>query len=346
MTLQPVDQLGSDHLIKGKRSKRRRFEIPASVEEYFATCLIELRRGTGGSVSRASASSGSLDNAREPAADAAVCSLTTPEKDQEPAAAVSSHTTPVMDEEPAAAVTSFSNSIATVESEAAKKKEATKQSPQSQDGQCNYQCSVCGKAFSTYQALGGHKASHRTKPTSAIITTTTTPEPSASCSTGAGNVSSLKPSGRAHVCSVCHMSFPSGQALGGHKRRHYDGPIGGGDKASVPSTSGVRSTGDGAVVSRTSSGPSTSGTVSHNSNSGVSTSDGGVSREKNQDFDLNMLPPPEPEEGLDLELRLNYKAKVGRSTVVAKKKRKKTDDEQQPTEELTVNLPSDSSGCD
>ena len=32
--------------------------------------------------------------------------------------------------------------------------------PQGQE----HACSVCGKAFPTYQALGGHKASHRTKP--------------------------------------------------------------------------------------------------------------------------------------------------------------------------------------
>ncbi|KAB2096677.1 hypothetical protein ES319_A01G123500v1 [Gossypium barbadense] len=31
------------------------------------------------------------------------------------------------------------------------------------------------------------------------------------------------PSGRSHECSICHKSFPSGQALGGHKRCHYEG---------------------------------------------------------------------------------------------------------------------------
>ncbi|PKU59162.1 zinc finger protein AZF1-like [Dendrobium catenatum] len=28
----------------------------------------------------------------------------------------------------------------------------------------SYKCSVCGKAFASYQALGGHKASHSKKP--------------------------------------------------------------------------------------------------------------------------------------------------------------------------------------
>ncbi|WMV15479.1 hypothetical protein MTR67_008864 [Solanum verrucosum] len=30
-------------------------------------------------------------------------------------------------------------------------------------------------------------------------------------------------SGRTHECLICHKCFPTGQALGGHKRCHYDG---------------------------------------------------------------------------------------------------------------------------
>ncbi|KFK44656.1 hypothetical protein AALP_AA1G286900 [Arabis alpina] len=79
-----------------------------------------------------------------------------------------------------------------------------------------YKCSVCDKAFSSYQALGGHKASHRknlsqsgggdelsTSTTTSAVTTTV--------------------SGKSHVCSICNKSFTSGQALGGHKRCHYEG---------------------------------------------------------------------------------------------------------------------------
>ncbi|KAG6382259.1 hypothetical protein SASPL_115398 [Salvia splendens] len=77
----------------------------------------------------------------------------------------------------------------------------------------NYKCSVCDKAFPSYQALGGHKASHRGK--------------AASDESNHSAAAALNPSGRIHECSICHKRFGTGQALGGHKRRHYEGVIGG-----------------------------------------------------------------------------------------------------------------------
>ncbi|KAM0909090.1 hypothetical protein ACQ4PT_015038 [Festuca glaucescens] len=85
-------------------------------------------------------------------------------------------------------------------------------------------CSVCGKAFASYQALGGHKASHRPKPPQAASVDEPAASPAASASTSRGKV---------HECSVCNKTFPTGQALGGHKRCHYDGPIGGGAAAAA-----------------------------------------------------------------------------------------------------------------
>ncbi|XP_043708565.1 zinc finger protein ZAT10-like [Telopea speciosissima] len=89
----------------------------------------------------------------------------------------------------------------------------------------NYKCAVCNKAFPSYQALGGHKASHRkltggaedqSSSSSASTTTTSTTSPANPTPGSVGG-------SRTHECSVCHKTFPTGQALGGHKRCHYSG---------------------------------------------------------------------------------------------------------------------------
>ncbi|KAA8536270.1 hypothetical protein F0562_028748 [Nyssa sinensis] len=90
-----------------------------------------------------------------------------------------------------------------------------------------YQCSVCKKAFPSYQALGGHKASHR-KLAAAAASSDENPSTSATA---------LNPSGRTHECSICHKTFPTGQALGGHKRCHYEG----GSGSAVTSSEGAAS---------------------------------------------------------------------------------------------------------
>ncbi|KAK9097183.1 hypothetical protein Sjap_022680 [Stephania japonica] len=99
----------------------------------------------------------------------------------------------------------------------------------------SYTCSVCHKSFPSYQALGGHKASHRKLSSSATAASSsdehsTTTVTTTSTSGGGGG-------GRSHECSVCHKSFPSGQALGGHKRCHYDGGIGSGTGGVTSSSS-------------------------------------------------------------------------------------------------------------
>ncbi|KAL1564533.1 hypothetical protein AAHA92_06861 [Salvia divinorum] len=100
----------------------------------------------------------------------------------------------------------------------------------------SYKCSVCDKAFPSYQALGGHKASHRGKPPAATAAASDESNPSAAAA--ANHVSALNPSGRIHECSICHKRFATGQALGGHKRRHYEGVIGGSAAKSRTSSNG------------------------------------------------------------------------------------------------------------
>ncbi|CAN8302959.1 unnamed protein product [Cochlearia groenlandica] len=105
----------------------------------------------------------------------------------------------------------------------------------------SYKCSVCERVFHTYQALGGHKASHRLQ----------TPQPLLeNANAEKTRTKLLTPSGKLHECSICHMVFPTGQALGGHKRRHYEGVLGGGGKSGGDNKSSLSSS-NGSVVSDT-----------------------------------------------------------------------------------------------
>ncbi|XP_077246946.1 C2H2-like zinc finger protein [Tasmannia lanceolata] len=74
-----------------------------------------------------------------------------------------------------------------------------------------YQCGTCKKVFKSYQALGGHRASHKKigccKNTSSLISKIQEDD-----------------EGRIHECPICFRVFSSGQALGGHKRSHVSVP--------------------------------------------------------------------------------------------------------------------------
>ncbi|KAL7119105.1 hypothetical protein ACP275_02G042700 [Erythranthe tilingii] len=128
-----------------------------------------------------------------------------------------------------------------------------------------YKCSVCDKAFASYQALGGHKASHRAKPPTAAAISSDDRTPYTAIPAASNSTSAINPSGRLHECAICHKSFTSGQALGGHKRKHYEGVIG-----------------SGAAKSRTTS-----------SNGGATSDQMTVAAAVIRDFDLNVPPPPE-----------------------------------------------------
>ncbi|CAA2952787.1 zinc finger ZAT10-like [Olea europaea subsp. europaea] len=109
-----------------------------------------------------------------------------------------------------------------------------------------YKCSVCNRAFGSYQALGGHKASHR-KLSGGDEHSTNTTSSAATITASATTTSASNHSGRVHECSICHKCFPTGQALGGHKRCHYEGgaPSNNGGAAGssvVMSSEGVGST--------------------------------------------------------------------------------------------------------
>ncbi|KAK1398545.1 RESPONSIVE TO HIGH LIGHT family protein [Heracleum sosnowskyi] len=66
-----------------------------------------------------------------------------------------------------------------------------------------YECKTCNRRFSSFQALGGHRASHK-KP-----------------KLMAGDLLQQVPAKpKTHECSICGVEFALGQALGGHMRRH------------------------------------------------------------------------------------------------------------------------------
>ncbi|KAH7840717.1 hypothetical protein Vadar_020624 [Vaccinium darrowii] len=68
-----------------------------------------------------------------------------------------------------------------------------------------FECKTCNRGFSSFQALGGHRASHKRV-------------------RGMGGElshhveSPAKP--KSHECPICGAEFALGQALGGHMRRH------------------------------------------------------------------------------------------------------------------------------
>ncbi|XVE76918.1 hypothetical protein DITRI_Ditri13aG0019000 [Diplodiscus trichospermus] len=83
-----------------------------------------------------------------------------------------------------------------------------------------YRCETCNKVFKSYQALGGHRASHKKikayNNSPATHETEMNPENVGNCSMTEKKI---------HECPVCFRVFSSGQALGGHKRSHAIGQV-------------------------------------------------------------------------------------------------------------------------
>ncbi|KZV32853.1 hypothetical protein F511_18742 [Dorcoceras hygrometricum] len=79
-----------------------------------------------------------------------------------------------------------------------------------------YRCETCNKLFRSYQALGGHMASHK-KMTSSPSNHESSSEMADS---GGGSAAGVEEE-KVHECPFCERVFSSGQALGGHKRSHF-----------------------------------------------------------------------------------------------------------------------------
>ncbi|CAN6442866.1 unnamed protein product [Victoria cruziana] len=80
-----------------------------------------------------------------------------------------------------------------------------------------YECKTCNRRFSSFQALGGHRASHK--------------RPRFVGEDGDVDGDEQQPhkqrrgKGGGHECAICGLEFAIGQALGGHMRRHRNEAI-------------------------------------------------------------------------------------------------------------------------
>jgi predicted RNA-binding Zn-ribbon protein involved in translation (DUF1610 family) len=92
-----------------------------------------------------------------------------------------------------------------------------------------YECPGCGRAFQSYQALGGHRASHKRINSNCSTTKVLLDQPEPSVETTAlfSTISTPDADGAVKArkalkfeCPICFKVFGSGQALGGHKRSH------------------------------------------------------------------------------------------------------------------------------
>ena len=79
-------------------------------------------------------------------------------------------------------------------------------------------CKTCGRSFPSFQALGGHRTSHL-RGRHGLALALTTGDQYCSVKPKSATATDQK---QAHRCHICGHGFETGQALGGHMRRHRE----------------------------------------------------------------------------------------------------------------------------
>lgn len=88
-----------------------------------------------------------------------------------------------------------------------------------------HRCYVCNKAFTSYHALGGHMSSHaKIKNNNDSDRDQSNSADMSACAVDNNERRQQFYETVPHQCKTCNRTFPTGQALGGHMRLHWNGP--------------------------------------------------------------------------------------------------------------------------
>ncbi|GAV60131.1 zf-C2H2_6 domain-containing protein [Cephalotus follicularis] len=87
---------------------------------------------------------------------------------------------------------------------------------------CRFECSGCKKVFGSHQALGGHRASHKNVKGCFAIEDHSVDGGDGLVKENVEDNNKMALMVLGHKCSICLRVFSSGQALGGHKRCHWE----------------------------------------------------------------------------------------------------------------------------